>query len=81
MAVCQDCNQEMTDSKHFQCTGDRKITIKGKEYDRDTSYYDRNPRCHDCNILNKEGHLHHGGCDVERCPACGNQLISCGCLS
>ena len=33
--------------------------------------------CHDCNA--KEGQLHVLGCDMEICPACGGQLISCGC--
>jgi len=34
-------------------------------------------KCHDCNC--KEGELHHRGCDWERCPFCGGQLISCSC--
>ena len=34
-------------------------------------------KCHDCNC--KEGELHHPGCDMERCPFCGWQLIICGC--
>jgi hypothetical protein len=34
-------------------------------------------RCHDCNVA--PGGLHHRGCDVERCPRCGEQLIGCGC--
>lgn len=34
--------------------------------------------CGDCGA--KEGQLHRLGCDMEKCPFCGNQLISCDCL-
>src|SRR5262245_27108793 len=34
--------------------------------------------CHDCGT--KEGQLHILGCDMERCPFCSNQLISCQCV-
>lgn len=33
--------------------------------------------CHDCGC--KEGEFHTPGCDMERCPFCGGQLISCNC--
>ena len=32
--------------------------------------------CHDCNVA--PGQLHHDGCDVERCPGCGRQMLQCG---
>lgn len=33
--------------------------------------------CHDCGA--KYGELHQEGCDMERCPTCGEQLIGCDC--
>lgn len=33
--------------------------------------------CHDCGA--QPGAYHDPGCDAERCPACGDQSISCRC--
>ena len=76
MTKCEDCDQEMIGSE--SC--DRPtITIKGIKYHRNRSNFDVNKRCHDCGIINKQGNYHHLGCDIERCPKCKGQLISCGC--
>jgi len=35
-------------------------------------------KCHDCYC--KEGEIHEYGCDMESCPFCGQQLITCDCV-
>lgn len=51
-------------------------------FEHDGSFMKRIPndcedKCHDCGAL--RGELHHSGCDMEACPICADQLISCGC--
>ena len=33
--------------------------------------------CSDCG--NEKGEYHRVGCDIERCPKCKGQLLTCGC--
>ena len=33
--------------------------------------------CHDCGV--QVGQFHVPGCDIEECPKCGGQSISCNC--
>ncbi len=76
-AVCRDCGQAM--SPGTACTR-HTLTIDGKEYQRIPYANPHHPDphyCHDCNT--PLGQLHHLGCDMERCPKCGGQLIACGC--
>jgi len=37
---------------------------------------DENIRCYDCHA--PIGKPHHQGCEAEKCPICGGQLITCG---
>jgi hypothetical protein len=72
MTTCTDCNLEMATARG--CTLSQ-VTIKGAQYARHGC---TRRRCGDCGAT--PGGFHHLGCDLERCPRCGRQLISCGCL-
>jgi hypothetical protein len=79
MAVCKACHKDML--KTDSCV---KVPVlmpqggSGPKKALEPLPYDGEGRCHDCNAA--PGGYHHPGCDMERCPACGGQLISCGCL-
>ena len=70
MAVCELCHKEML-------TG-ASCVVEVLHQDGVPLFLDRvRRRCDDCGV--KRGGLHHLGCDMQRCPCCGRQLISCGC--
>lgn len=81
MAICTDCNKEMHTAR--TCKANPGVDIDGQHYD--PIPYEplpelkkiKNLRCHDCGI--KPRGIHHQGCDMERCPKCEGQLISCNC--
>lgn len=76
--ICGCCNLDMLVTAGCASS---EVKCNGKKYKRirfgDEPLSKRDAYCHDCNA--RLGFFHHGGCDVERCPACGGQLVSCDC--
>jgi rRNA maturation endonuclease Nob1 len=59
----------------YTLNGEAVLRIRyGDEHD--DWHADQNA-CHDCRVI--KGELHVPSCDVEECPACGGQLLSCDC--
>jgi hypothetical protein len=74
--ICKACGADMADDRTVTCRGNTMIKIKGESLP--AIPYQGERRCHDCNIA--PGGNHHLHCDMEDCPRCGGQLLSCGCL-
>ena len=88
MAICSWCGKDMSLEETISCSENVKVDFGDMvadpiRYGHDTrfgfSYFSTTQRCHDCNI--KIGGIHHPGCDMEECPKCHGQLISCGCIT
>lgn len=56
----------------------RGRVFKRLRYGKDGWYRGDLP-CHDCGA--RQAQLHVAGCDMERCPACRGQALTCGCMT
>lgn len=79
-ATCEDCGRAMDPNvgctlTHVSKTKSGK-SVKRVFYGEEADDWGAGERpCHDCNA--GAGQPHHAGCDVERCPSCGNQMLQC----
>lgn len=76
MAICKHCGMEMTE--RVSCVEQPVEYPDGLKLPQIKYQRPTRGNCHDCGTPN--GGFHHPGCDMERCPRCREQLISCGCL-
>ena len=80
MAVCDLCLLEMTNDD-VTCVPTAVLTDTGVfqpvPFGRERIRGWKSERCGDCGV--RPGGFHHRGCDMEECPRCFGQLISCGC--
>lgn len=79
MAVCGWCAREMTTAG--SCTVDA-FHVDGRPvpviaYGAEPGRGAFRLRCGDCGV-GRGGH-HHPGCDMQRCPSCRGQMMTCGC--
>lgn len=77
---CSFCLKETTDQAVKTCSGNEGLLYfpDTGEYLHTLPYEDpEGERCPDCRVAS--GGYHHPGCNMERCPRCGLQLISCSC--
>jgi len=77
MIKCNICQKKM--AKNSSCL--QYVFIKQgnkiRWFERDTTNHNIDVPCGDCNA--KAGEYHHFGCDLEYCPACGEQIAFCDC--
>ena len=72
MAICEYCKLEMNTAR--SCTVEA-LHMGGMPFP--VTRHRARSRCGDCGVAH--GGWHHPGCDLQRCPRCGHQLLSCGC--
>jgi hypothetical protein len=75
MAICNYCRKDMLAAAG--CTTNLTVRFGRKTMSTIEWPASEKDPCGDCGV--KPGYKHHPGCDLERCPKCKGQIISCSC--
>ena len=67
---------EAQEMKYHTIAGSRHKRVRYGDEDQD--WGDRRGPCPDCAAI--MGELHVPGCEIERCPMCGGQVLGCDCV-
>ena len=78
MAVCDWCKREMTTAASCSAAALHRggQAIRMIPWGKERGWAART-RCGDCGVM--RGGFHHPGCDIQRCPLCFGQMMSCDC--
>ena len=78
--ICPACGQDKRDA---ESCGGPMLQVAGQVYERVRFGQESGNRweefdfCPECGV--SHGGLHHPGCDIEECPRCRTQYLSCDC--
>lgn len=75
--LCRHCGKNMLDPRTTTCAGGYIDYRDGESFPRIPYPKDEQGRCPKCSV--QPGGFHHDGCYIERCPRCGERLVSCAC--
>jgi len=75
--LCRQCGKNIHDPRTTTCAGGYVDYPNGESHPRVPYSKDQEDRCPKCGVI--PGGFHHEACYMERCPRCGERLVSCGC--
>lgn len=74
--ICIDCGHDLRTPPHPPSCVGKLFKVDGRPVA--PKRHDNGHSCPDCHV--EPGSYHHPGCEYERCPVCGGQVVGCACV-